>query len=147
MRSTKGLYGFLPSFGPLRRSLISVRSEVQVFPGPLRGTGLPQLVLRDWPEFRLAPISGFVSVLVSIGPVIGPIQGGRFRHSLKASTADRAPYQGFRRVLAGIRFNLHLNGVQGVAAPLTSGSGAPDELSRASNARTKTAEGMSSSRL
>ncbi len=64
---------------------------------------------------RAAPISGFVSVLVSIGPVIGPIQGGRFRLSLKARTADRASYQGFTRVLAGIRFNLHLNGVQGVA--------------------------------
>ena len=95
--------------------LISVRSVVRVYPGPLRGTGLPRLVLRDSPGFRLAPISGFVSVLVSIGPVIGPIQGGRFRHSLKARTADRASYQGFTRVLAGIRFNLHLNGVQGVA--------------------------------
>ena len=72
-------------------------------------------MLRDWPGFGLAPNNGFVSVLVSVGPVIGPIQSGRFRHSLRARTADRASYQGFTRVLAGIRFNLHLNGVQGVA--------------------------------
>ncbi len=62
-----------------------------------------------------SPVRVFGPVDVSVGPVYVSIQSGRFRHGLKARTADRASYQGFTRVLAGIRFNLHLNGVQGVA--------------------------------
>ena len=34
-----------------------------------------------------------VSVLVSIGPVIGPVEAGRFRHQVPARTADRALYR------------------------------------------------------
>ena len=56
-----------------------------------------------------------VSVRVSIGPVIVPFNDGRFRHHLKARTADRAPYQGFIRFLADIRLLQRANGVQGVA--------------------------------
>ena len=44
-----------------------------------------------------------VPIRVPIGPVIVPVYYGRFRHPLTASTADRAPYQGFIRFLAVIR--------------------------------------------
>ncbi len=35
----------------------------------------------------------FGPIGVSIGPVIGPVNPGMFRHGLPASTADRTSYQ------------------------------------------------------
>ena len=41
VRPALGLHGFLPEYGRFRGRLISVRSEVQIFPGPLREMEAP----------------------------------------------------------------------------------------------------------
>ena len=56
-----------------------------------------------------------MSVCVPSGPVIVPVDHGRFRHPFRQETADRALYQWFTRFLAAIRLVEGSNGVQGVA--------------------------------
>ena len=46
-------------------------------------------------------------VLVSIGPVLGPVRPGSFRRRIPARTADRAPRLGFARFLTGIRLGCY----------------------------------------
>ncbi len=56
-----------------------------------------------------------VSIGVSVGPVYVSIQSCGCEHHRAARLADRAPCLGFKRFLAHIWPNRHLNGVQGVA--------------------------------
>ncbi len=60
----------------------------------MAGAGGDQAVWKPWrgPANDAGPLA-VGPLLVSIGPVIGPVNPGMFRHVLPASTADRTSYQ------------------------------------------------------
>ena len=115
-----GIPNALSGFGPQRRRadiLPGLRSGAQLN----RTSGCPRATAdqtvvnirervgrRKQKSIGVGALCPFVCPM---GPSLCLLNDGRFRHPLKASTADRAPYQGFIRFLADIRLLQRANGV------------------------------------